>query len=456
MRLISMSFDGERVMSTKESGGETVVVQSCPIGHAAQSAASVEAAAIVDGAKNAAVPRTRNDFVRHLRDLGVLVGATLPELTNERLRIMGPKRFEHLDRLIEADIRGVHSPGVSSSKYVGSFQEANLLLLPITVEEVNWALYNQVQHCLKPGMSVVDLGCGTGLLASFIAKNHSGCLVTGMDRIRNIHEMTRAKHQQPNLTFELRDYTRPHQDLSGQYDVLMCGMGLEFSAHVLHNGIDPHNCRTSSGYRQYRSQTVPCFKSWHGMARPGATLITVLRLYNHVRGLAVADAAHAAGWELDLGQSRWLNVDKLGESHPLWVFRYNSGPVDAVKEIDVLDFWTQPDNKSVSRNHAAALKQYRALSPRSMHRIATHKYRNGHEGYREVGLAGEGGYALVMHSMVLCKLEFLSADKVDSYPLDDNWTLCLCNNPECPAVDDRDGHTDGRTDMGPLPLLLGV
>ena len=75
---------------------------------------------------------------------------------------------------------------------------------------------------LQQGMRVLDAGCGSGVLARHLARQHSGCTIVGCDisdvRVRQAQEVA---GDFPNLHFEVRDLAQPGYP-EGHFDVIIC------------------------------------------------------------------------------------------------------------------------------------------------------------------------------------------------------------------------------------------
>jgi SAM-dependent methyltransferase len=75
---------------------------------------------------------------------------------------------------------------------------------------------------LQEGMRLLDAGCGSGVLARHLARQHSGCTVVGCDisEIR-VHQAQDAARDFPNLNFEVRDLARLDYP-EGHFDIIIC------------------------------------------------------------------------------------------------------------------------------------------------------------------------------------------------------------------------------------------
>jgi SAM-dependent methyltransferase len=75
---------------------------------------------------------------------------------------------------------------------------------------------------LQEGMRLLDAGCGSGILARHLARQHSGCTVVGCDisEIR-VSQAQHAAGELPNLHFEVRDLAQLDYP-EGHFDVIIC------------------------------------------------------------------------------------------------------------------------------------------------------------------------------------------------------------------------------------------
>jgi cyclopropane-fatty-acyl-phospholipid synthase len=73
---------------------------------------------------------------------------------------------------------------------------------------------------LKPGMKVLDIGCGWGGFAQFAAEKY-GVNVTGITPASNQYEMAKERVRNPLIKFQLKDY----REMSGTFDrIVSIGM----------------------------------------------------------------------------------------------------------------------------------------------------------------------------------------------------------------------------------------
>jgi malonyl-CoA O-methyltransferase len=76
---------------------------------------------------------------------------------------------------------------------------------------------------------ILDIGCGTGILAAELAKKYPEALVIGCDLAPGMVEFAQVKHRQPNLSYELADAeSLPYTN--GQFDLVLSSSTLQWTA----------------------------------------------------------------------------------------------------------------------------------------------------------------------------------------------------------------------------------
>lgn len=85
--------------------------------------------------------------------------------------------------------------------------------------------YDLISHIdARPGMSVIDLGCGTGELTKILADKFPGIQVTGIDTSA---EMLARAPQQENISFVQRS-VEAQLELPEQWDVIVANASLQW------------------------------------------------------------------------------------------------------------------------------------------------------------------------------------------------------------------------------------
>ena len=168
----------------------------------------------------------------------------------KRAFIVGKRHYDIGNDLFDAmlDPHMNYSCGYwSNAKNLDSAQEAKMALICRKLQ-------------LKPGMRVLDVGCGWGGLSRWMALQH-GVEVTGITISREQADLARQRCQGLPVMIELMDY----RDLSGQFD---CIVSVGMFEHV--------------GRQNYASY----FKIMHSLLAPGGLfLLQTIGARRHVYSL---------------------------------------------------------------------------------------------------------------------------------------------------------------------------
>ena len=168
----------------------------------------------------------------------------------KRAFIVGKRHYDIGNDLFDAmlDPHMNYSCGYwSNANNLASAQEAKMALICRKLQ-------------LKPGMRVLDVGCGWGGLSRWMALQH-GVEVTGITISREQADLARQRCQDLPVMIELMDY----RDLSGQFD---CIVSVGMFEHV--------------GRQNYASY----FKTMHSLLAPGGLfLLQTIGARRHVYSL---------------------------------------------------------------------------------------------------------------------------------------------------------------------------
>jgi cyclopropane-fatty-acyl-phospholipid synthase len=125
--------------------------------------------------------------------------------TRQRAWQVGKQHYDIGNALYQKmlDARMIYSCAYwKNAQSLDAAQEAKLTLIG---EKLN----------LKPGMKVLDIGCGWGGAAAFLAERY-GVAVDGVTISQRQHQWAQEKHPDARLNFRLMDY----RDLQGTYDAI--------------------------------------------------------------------------------------------------------------------------------------------------------------------------------------------------------------------------------------------
>ncbi len=108
------------------------------------------------------------------------------------------------------------------------------------------AVGTAISHCLEPGKSVLDFGCGVGILTTWYASMFPDCVFTGVDRSPQSIAVARQHAEVLQLNnVSYQSCVVPEENLSGMFDVIISTQAL------------------------FQSETDPGFpsRSWEGFDR---------------------------------------------------------------------------------------------------------------------------------------------------------------------------------------------
>jgi len=153
--------------------------------------------------------RRRDPFREHFISLGFHFNWTNARIERELELLMGRSRYEQYLDLCDA----VHAGRVPISclyEFPTTMREANLLMsgqAAIVLSAARW-LADRVSPRLAQSANVIELGCWTGALSSWLAKAHPRSGFVGVDRAKNVISFADANLALGNLRFIVCDYLR--------------------------------------------------------------------------------------------------------------------------------------------------------------------------------------------------------------------------------------------------------
>jgi SAM-dependent methyltransferase len=353
----------------------------------------------------------KGEFARHLASIGFEFDTPRNVVLEKLRKRMGEQRFK--------EFQSRHSYSTSSQEeFYSQFQdiiEGNLMRSMDTCAtlDASFSLYQQCVSRLESGMRLIELGCWTGGLASFIAGRHPGCSVVGVDLSHEVIKACCDFYRLPNLGFQHWNYRWGKSEDLAPADVLLCSMGVVHHLPVNSSLPDPRAVRRSREYTTQRDHAIGYFGQWRSAAKDGGSLYAVLRIGLFSRFLAWIDAAQETGWTPRL--DRLWHVDMSGEKSPLPGLLFEARRCEAFAEETIMDRWAWFSR----RNHlygrlegAAALAAFRALGDKRV--LATRDYRDQAVLTRdEVGLAGGSGYVFTHDAAFKFRLLVISCKRAE-------------------------------------------
>ncbi len=353
----------------------------------------------------------KSEFAKHLAGIGFELSATREVILEKLRKRMGEERFKKFQS------RQSHS-AASQEEFYSLFQdivEGNLMRSLDTgaTLDASLSLYQRCAPRIESGMRIMELGCWTGGLASFIATRHPNCSVAGVDLSHDVVKACREFYSRPNLGFQRWNYRWAKPDEVEPADVLLCAMGVVH--HMPNNGSlpDPRSIRRCPEYKKQLEHAIGYFGMWRSAAKDGAVFYAALRLGLFARFLAWIDAAQEAGWTPRL--DRMWHVDMTGEKHPLPGLMFEAQKCDPLPEEAIIDRWawfSRRDHLYACVEGAPALAAFRAFTDKKV--IGTREYRHKELLTRdEVGVAAGTGYAFTQDAVSGFRLLLVSRARAE-------------------------------------------
>lgn len=359
---------------------------------------------------------TKEDFCRHLCRLGFEIGASREWVQQKFRRHIGDERFAAFERIAQGLRGGTNDDPLYD--FVQDNIEANLLrsIDPDVTVDTSYHLYQWCRPLLKAGTRVLELACWTGGLTSFIAVNHPQSQVAGVDRVERVIGLNRAQHQLPNLTFQSWDYRHEKPAEVESADVLICGLGINNLPDGGYEDAKTKGLRASAGYQRHKADAAIYFRNWRSAAKPGATLLAVLRMNSFGRYMAYVDAACEAGWTPEL--SSWMMVTIPTAKQAIPALRFVAREAALLPEDHLLTNFVRlmtPGSPYAQLVDGLALAVYQGLTNRKVLRVVNYHGQNGVPTCSdEIGVAGSFGYIFWTNGAPQYRLSLISAVEAES------------------------------------------
>lgn len=362
------------------------------------------------------VTNTKYAFHQHLSRIGFATDRPPDWVRQEFIRHMGPQRYSEY-RQLAATVRQRRGDTNQIYDFMQDLREANLLrcLSPDVTLDTSYYLYEKCLPYLASGKRVVELGCWTGGLSSFVAENHPDCPVVGVDRASRIVELDRLHYRLPNLEFMIWDYCHTKPEGLEPADVLLCGLGTNNTCpQGAYSAMDPSTIRVSAAYQQEKLEASQYFTHWRQAAQDNAVLLTILRVFTFPRFLAFLDAAQEADWTPLIEQFCLVPCPSNKEAIPSLVFA--ARPSSSIDENEALSHWMRiwTGNHQLAKFVGpVALGMYRSLGEK--HVLARREFRNdqGYAATEELGICGAFGYVYGQDGRPCHRLQLVSKTQAE-------------------------------------------
>jgi hypothetical protein len=188
--------------------------------------------------------------------------------------------------------------------------------------------------------SVIEMGCGAGLLLSFLQKRAPHLKANGIDAAENLIEIGK---ELTGLDLISGNYLTQNPD--NQYEMIVCEFGYDNSS--IPPSKKPHSA-AQLGLASYcpgcaedaRMHFREYMKSWRSWGTPNCSLALVGRMTDYTDVRAVTLAAQDVGWHVRLENSAILMInDERRGSEKFPALYFTPEVAGAASEEDVANFY---------------------------------------------------------------------------------------------------------------------
>ena len=188
--------------------------------------------------------------------------------------------------------------------------------------------------------SLVEMGCGAGLLINYLQRRASKLVLNGIDEAKNLIEIGRSL---TNLDLIAGDYQTAEPD--GEYELVVCEFGYDNSS--IPQSKKPHSA-AECGLASYcpgcaedaRTHFRMYMEAWRRWGTAGSRLAMVGRMTTYTDIRAVTLAARDVGWYVHLEHSAILKTrdERRGfQKFPAWFF--TTEEAGAASEENIANFY---------------------------------------------------------------------------------------------------------------------
>lgn len=350
---------------------------------------------------------------RHFEIAGLRFDLTTNQVLAALKELLGRKRHAEWR---DASIARQEGWGRPEAEYAAlrSAEEVNTLfsMQPhITLAVCEW-LAAQVENSGLTGGRIGDLGCGSGLLTSWLAKQHPECEVVGWDGMQNLVEIASDSQRKPNLSFRTWNYAEETCPEPHSFDVLVTCFGVDFPILGPPEPIPLNvvSLKPAAIYRVIRPLMRTFFAGWATAIKKDGYLYAVLRVPSEPAFLGVVDAAHDAGWHLDTERYEYLACEE--ESFPALPFRAASA--QAHTEEVLRSLWCRKAFRTAfatTLTDAAAVCAFKSLASPEILKTESRTYDDDDKMEAVVGTAGYLGFQYTHATTGFARLKLMSLDE---------------------------------------------
>jgi hypothetical protein len=362
-----------------------------------------------------------NELQSYLASQGVKFGLRPGAYQRQLAKVLGPGRYEDYQDRFERAMAG--RCGVSELyRFARTREEANLLFSSqsdVFLKNASW-IDGKVAEAVRPGGRVAEMGCATGALTAWLARENPGCSFVGIDRVETFVGWARDSVPLPNARFEVWDYGCPRPDPIGPFDILVSSFGIDPPLISERETLDVDRLRQGDSYQRYKEFFGPILAGWRGAVRDGGELFAVLRLGHLTQVIAFADAGSESGWTLSLAASEFLSVG--AERFPAFVMRaVRSGPPS---DDDLAAFFASDELGRLFPgvySDTTAVVLFRALGGKEILDSGERTYDDGHTMRTVVGRAGSLGFLFSRATTGMARLRIVPATSLHELKVTFDW-----------------------------------
>ena len=361
-----------------------------------------------------AEPKRVSPLQRHFEKAGIRFDLAEQEILAEIKKIMGGKRHTTWRT---ASLARQEGRGCPEEEYraLHTAEEVNTLFSlqsHASLKVCDW-LATQVSEARLQEGHIGDLGCGAGVLAGWLAKQHPACQVVGLDALPNMVQVAASSQKARNLSFRSWDYANAAYPEPHAFDVLVSCFGVDFP---ILRAMPPHSLvgepvRKEPLYRQMHEFLRPFFRGWRTAIKDGGKLFAVLRIPGPAAFLGAVDAAHGEGWKLDI--SRFDYVATGTERCPALAFAAEQAP-PCTEEV-LVSLWCRNGFRTLLHELPDAVADcvYRSLGSQVVKKKEVRTYDDGYAMEALVGHVGYLGFQYTHATTGFARLKLMSLDEAE-------------------------------------------
>lgn len=340
---------------------------------------------------------------------GVLFDAKPKEIERALEGVMGKDRYQRY-RLVRAE-----GPQHRLYAELDTLHEASIFVRrqAETLLRVSERIYKSVEPLLKSGVRVLDLGSFTGAFAAWVASQHAGCTVGGVDSNAKAVKFAGDGCKLANASFVEWNYAKASSCPVDACDVLVTTFGVDFDPDLnsRHCSLDPTKLRQSAHYRARKGEALGYFSSWKHAAKPEAMLVAVLRVNSLEHCLALIDAAAESGWSWSKERSEHVKVKD--ERFTAFCFtRSDEASSPAQREVGVWWCDKKIELRSGECRDPLAIVLYEALGAKEILKTKDRSHTDGNTMRTTIGKTADFGFQFSRATTGYAHLKIVPVKKI--------------------------------------------